>query len=413
MSISKLPALVAALALSLCAGWANAGTVRLNAGVSGDVTQRAFQGLIDDFHKAHPGIRVQASYIDVEDYRSQLPNWLAAQAPDLITWSAGERLSYYVRRGLIDDISDLWQKNSWAQPFAASASAVQVDGRFYGLPYMTYSWGLHYRKDLFARAGIASEPKTWPQFLQACRQLRSIGVAPVIAGGKDNWNISIWFEYLNLRINGHDFNMALTAGQVPYTDPRIRRVFETWKAAMDAGCFADNLNSYDYSSAQVPLYNGKAAMVLMGTFITAGFPAAVKDKMGYMQFPKVDPSIPFAENAPTDTFNIPARAANKADARVFLTFAARPENQAKFVRALATLAPHAGAAAPADATGQTSLAILGSAQGRLSQIYDRDTIKEMAEIGMRGMQEFVAKPERIDTILVRLERERKRIYRQP
>jgi len=45
--------------------------------------------------------------------------------------------------------------------------------------------------------------------------------------------------------------------------------------------------------------------------------------MGFFPFPQIDPAIGMAEDAPMDTINIPAKAANKKDARKFLEFMAR------------------------------------------------------------------------------------------
>ena len=59
------------------------------------------------------------------------------------------------------------------------------------------------------------------------------------------------------------------------------------------------------------MYNGKAAMYLMGNFITPNFPAELDGKMDFFQFPVIDPSIPMSEDAPMDTLHIPSKAKNK------------------------------------------------------------------------------------------------------
>ena len=46
-----------------------------------------------------------------------------------------------------------------------------------------------------------------------------------------------------------------------------------------------------------------------------------------------------------------------------------------------------------------------------AQYYDRDTDPDMAQEGLKGFQEFMAKPERRDQILERLEATRKRIFK--
>jgi multiple sugar transport system substrate-binding protein len=54
--------------------------------------------------------------------------------------------------------------------------------------------------------------------------------------------------------------------------------------------------------------------------------------------------------------------------------------------------------------------LLGSAD-KLSQYFDRDTSEDLALVAMKGFQEFMINPERIDDILRNIEPARKRIYR--
>ncbi len=53
------------------------------------------------------------------------------------------------------------------------------------------------------------------------------------------------------------------------------------------------------------------------------------DNLGFMPFPTINPDIPRAEEAPTDTIHIPAGAKNPEDAKLFLAFLARADVQTK------------------------------------------------------------------------------------
>ena len=201
--------------------------------------------------------------------------------------------------------------------------------------------GLFYRKDLFHKVGIADEPKTWDQFLDACKRLKAAGITPIAVGGRDAWTLAGWFDYLDLRLNGNVFHQQLMAGDVPYTDPRVKKVYTTWKSLIDAGYFIDNALSYDLDGAQPFLFQGKAAMMLMGTFIAAGFPPNVKQEMGYYRFPIIDPKVPTAEDGPVESLHIPTKAKNKADAHTFLAFVETPEMGAKLAEGPARCRPTA------------------------------------------------------------------------
>ncbi|TRX20141.1 extracellular solute-binding protein, partial [Trinickia caryophylli] len=381
---------------------ARAGTLNVNIAYKGGSQRAVWQSTFDEFKKAHPDIDVKVSFVDEEAYKVQLPNWLTTVAPDIVNWHDGERMAYYAKRGLFEDLSADWQKNGWNEMYASTKEASSYQGKQYAAPTVYYSWGMFYRKDLFQKAGIASEPKTWPEFLEACRKLKAAGIAPVAVGGRDAWTLAGWFDYLDLRLNGNAFHQQLMAGEVPYTDARVKKVYTTWKQLIDEHVFVDNALSYDLDAAQPFLFQGKAAMMLMGTFIAAGFPPNVKPEMGYFRFPIIDANVPTAEDGPVETLNIPARAKNKAEARAFLAFAETPAIGAKLAAGLGSLSANSKSPEPEDPVSKIGFQILSNTKGGIAQFYDRDMTKEMADEGMKGMQRFMAEPAKLDEILAQL-----------
>ncbi len=389
---------------------ASAGTLEMNVAFKGAGQRAVWTQVIDAFKKSHPGTDVKVSFIDEEAYKVQLPGWLTTAPPDLVTWHDGERMAYYAQRGLFDDLSGDWQKNGWNQTYASTKDASSYNGKPYAAPTVYYSWGMFYRKDLFQKVGIASEPTSWNAFLDACKKLKAAGITPIALGGRDAWTLAGWFDYLDLRLNGNAFHQKLMAGEIPYTDPRVKKVYTTWQQLLDAHYFVDNALSYDLDASQPFLYQGKAAMMLMGTFIAAGFPAEVKDKMGYFRFPIIDASVPTAEDGPVESLHIPAKAKNKADARAFLAFAETPAIGAQLANGLGSLSANNQSPPPDDPISRIGFQILSTTKGGIAQFYDRDMTKEMADEGMKGMQQFLADPSKLDSILAQLERTRQRIY---
>nr|WP_254699888.1 extracellular solute-binding protein [Trinickia violacea] len=394
------------------AGTADASTLSVNIAFKGASQRAVWQSVIDSFEKAHPGIDVKVSFIDEEAYKVQLPGWLTTVSPDVVNWHDGERMAYYAKRGLFDDLSGDWKKNGWDGMYASTKEASSYNGKQYAAPTFYYSWGLFYRKDLFQKVGIASEPKSWDQFMDACKKLKAAGITPIAVGGRDAWTLAGWFDYLDLRLNGNAFHQQLMAGDIAYTDPRVKKVYTTWKQLIDDGYFIDNSLSYDLDAAQPFLFQGKAAMMLMGTFISGGFPANVKQEMGYFQFPIINTSVPTAEDGPVETLNIPTKAKNKADARTFLAFVESPEIGSRIAIGMGSLSANSKSPEPDDPVAKIGFQILSNTKGGIAQFYDRDMTKEMADEGMKGMQQFVADPTKIDDVLAQLEETRKRIYQK-
>ena len=408
-SISRLSA-AAAAALLAGAVSAQAGTLVFNSNTSDPAPKAAFEALIAKFQEENPDVEVEFNVFDHEGFKTSVRNFLTSEAPDVITWFAGNRMKVFVDRGLLEDVSDLWEQEGLKDNMASTLSAMTIDDKQWGVPYAYYQWGVYYRRDLFEQVG-AEVPTTWEEFLEVCAKLEAAGITPITIGTKFLWTAGGWFDYLNIRLNGLPFHIELTDGKVPYTDDRVRAVFETWRELIDAGYFLDNHATYSWQEAQPFLFQGKAAMYLIGNFFVPFFPEDIADKMGFFQFPVINPDIPIYEDAPTDTLHIPAQAENKEDARRFLAFIARPDNQTALNEAIGNLPPHKDATVPDDPYLQAGFQMLSEAEG-LAQFYDRDTDPEMAKLGMQGFQEFMVKPDRLDSILNRLEKARQRIFKE-
>jgi multiple sugar transport system substrate-binding protein len=383
----------------------------INADQSDPAPRKALEELVEQFRKENPELDVKLNVFDKESYKTTLRNWLTGEPPDVIYWYAGERMKYFVDRGFLEDVSDVWAKGSAKQDMASTVESVTVGGKQYGVPYTYYHWGVFYRKDLFEKAGIAAPPKTWADLLSACKKLKESGVAPIVIGTKALWPAAGWFDYLDLRINGMDFHLSLMAGKTPYTDPKVKAVFDKWKEIIQPGYYIDNHAAYTWQESQPLLYQGKGAMYLIGNFIVPEFPAEVRDKMGFFQFPEITPGVGMFEDAPTDTIHIPSKAKNKDDARKFLSFMMRPEVQTKLNAAIKQVPTHKGSKPSEDPFLQAGYAMLSKAGGT-AQFYDRDTDPTMAQDGMTGFQEFMLNPDRADAVLSQLEAKRKQVFKQ-
>ncbi|CDT91133.1 putative ABC-type sugar transport system, periplasmic component [Vibrio coralliirubri] len=386
-----------------------AGTLVINSDASDPAPKEAWGEIINRFEKENPDITVKYNLYDHESYKTTIRNWLVTSPPDVVFWYAGNRMKAFVDRGLFEDVSDIWADNNMKQDFAAAAPAMTVQGKQFGVPYTYYQWGIYYRKDIFEQYGIA-EPKTWEDLKSASATLKENGVAPFAIGTKYLWTAAGWFDYINMRTNGLDFHIQLMEGKVPYSDERVKKTFANWAELVEPGYFLENHASYSWQEAQPFLYNGKAAMYLMGNFITPNFPAELDGKMDFFQFPVIDPSVPMSEDAPMDTLHIPSKAKNKEDARKFLEFVARAENQQLINEMLLQIPTNNKAKAKSDPFLDKGVAMLASSDGT-AQFYDRDTDPAMAKEGMKGFQEFMVHPERIDKILKKLDKVSKRTFK--
>jgi multiple sugar transport system substrate-binding protein len=297
-----------------------------------------------------------------------------------------------------------------AELHGPAVNLVTVDGKQYGVPYSYYQVGLYFRRDLLERAGVTEAPRTWHELRAACDKLRQSGVDAFAIGSKDLWPTAAWFDYLNLRTNGHAFHMDLMRGLIPYTNERVRTVFARWRELLDAGCFTKNHASVSWQESQSLLYQGKAAMMLIGNYIVPNFPAEVRDRMDFAPFPTIDPAVGRFEDAPMNSIHIPANARNKEDARRFLAYVLRADVQEAINKRVLLLPVNLKAEIADDRFLKKGQELLMQADA-FAQYFDRDTSEDLATVAMKGFQEFMINPGRLETVLETIERARRRIYR--
>jgi multiple sugar transport system substrate-binding protein len=390
---------------------ARAGPLVINANTSDPAPRAAFAAVVEQFASENPDIAVEVNYYDHESYKTAIRNWLTSAPPDIVMWFAGRRMRQFVKPGLLADVSDLYTAQQREAFTPAAIELVSEAGRQYGVPYSYYNWGIYRRLDLFD-AARAPAPDAWANLLAACDRLRASGVDPIAIGTRDLWPTAGWFDYINLRLNGLAFHRDVTTGGVSFHDVRLRAVFDKWRELLDRDCFNRNHAGLSWQDAQAMLFQGKAGMMLIGSFMVPNIPAELETRIGLTAFPVIDESVPRAEEAPMNSIHLPAGARNVGAAKRFLAFMMREDVQSAYNARMKAL-PANRRSTPASsrllAEGKT---LLESAAG-LSQFLDRDANEELARVAMGGFQEFMLAPDRLDTILDRIEATRLRLAGTP
>jgi multiple sugar transport system substrate-binding protein/raffinose/stachyose/melibiose transport system substrate-binding protein len=405
--------MIVSMVLGMFGAMALAEELVINSLRSDPVPKEALAAIVAKFQELHPEIEVKLNTTDMEGFKKSVRLWLASDnPPDVITWFAGNRAVFFIEKGLIMDITDVWEGAGLFEKFPKAFQSISFsDGKAYFLPDTYYWWAVYYRKSIFEKYNL-SEPKTWEEFLQVCATLKENDVTPISIGTKFRWTAAGWFDYLNMRVNGPEFHMDLMLGKVPYNDPRVLKVFEPWKQLLDNGYFLENAASYTWQEAVGFMARGEAAMYLMGQFILGTIPEEIQDDVDFFQFPVIDPDVPLGEDAPTDGYMIPAKAQNPEAAKLFLQFVASPEAQQIQVEMAGRIVP--SSEVPMDLYPPETQKGIQMMQGvdALAQFYDRDSNPEMADRGMDGFMEFWYRPDSIGQILDRLEKDRQRIYQE-
>lgn len=370
--------------------------------------KQGFEDAVAKFQEANPDMEIEVNITDREAHKTAIRNFLTAEAPDITAWYPGNRMGPFVDAGLFEDISDLWESEGLTESFASIMPTMTRDGKQWGVPYTFYQWGIYYRADILAEYDI-EPPQNWEELLAASATLKEADITPFTIGTKNFWTTGGVFDYLNLRINGYDFHNSLTAGEIPYSDPKVMEVFDHWKELIEPGYFIDNHATMSWQDALAPFVKGEAAMYVMGNFAVDAMKNAglTEEQIGYTPFPTINPDVERAEDAPADALFIPSAAKNKENARKFLAFIAQPKILTEWNKTIGQLPPNANSEVGESKFLQMGFETLSTAAG-LAQFYDRDAPAEMAKAGMEGFQEFMVKPDRLDDIIKRLDKVQER-----
>ena len=126
------------------------GNLKINLDTSNPAPRATMEALIAKFQAANPALNITTNVIDREAYKTQIRNFLSADAPDVLTWYAANRMKPYVEAGLLEDVSDMWADGTdIANELSSTKGALTVDGKQWGVPYTYYQLGIYYRKDIY------------------------------------------------------------------------------------------------------------------------------------------------------------------------------------------------------------------------------------------------------------------------
>lgn len=274
--------------------------------------------------------------IEMEGYSQMPAGYLNSgdQMPDLMYITPGYFLNSAAETGELTDLSDLWEQTGLVDLYPPSVTRLSdFDGKQYFLP-VGYQWsGIYYNTAVFDQYGI-EPPTTWDELMGAADTLVAAGVTPFALAGNDTWLTSLWFSYLNYRLNGPEFHQELMAGRVPYTDSRVQDVFQLWHWMFENGYFSKNAGAIDTLSALMSTIRGdggqiernKTAMILASPSFMDDLPAKFRGELDFVPFPTIDPSLPVGEVVVASGYMVPSGAPHRDEVLDFLAFVASEES---------------------------------------------------------------------------------------
>ncbi|MYR42370.1 extracellular solute-binding protein [Streptomyces sp. SID5910] len=136
-------------------------------------SQEYWDELAKSFEAKHPDVHVDVTVYSWNDVDRKVREMVdAGQAPDMAQIGA---YSDYAAKDLLYRADDVLSIPVQADFVSQLATAGQVHGVQYGLPFAASTRVLFYNKTLFAKAGV-TPPKTWDGLAEAAEALKAEGV---------------------------------------------------------------------------------------------------------------------------------------------------------------------------------------------------------------------------------------------
>ncbi|QBD76875.1 sugar ABC transporter substrate-binding protein [Ktedonosporobacter rubrisoli] len=282
-------------------------------GASGQITvwtwpdnDKTFAQTVPIFQKKHPNIKVnvQAFPNADTDYANKLLSALVSgSGPDVAMIEIGVIAKFKSKPGFVDLSQDPYKAKQYQDSYAKYAWDYVSDaqsGKIFALPKNTGPGAMFYRRDVFEKAGLPTEPeqvqallKDWDAFLQAGKKLSVAGKQWLISTPNQIFSTIVGEAGLshydakgNLQLDNPIIKTAMQYAQEAWNAGLISPFADftaEWGAALESGSIAThfwgnwlggNLKSvYAKDTAGkwgvtfAPAFNGKTAFDSGGDFI--------------------------------------------------------------------------------------------------------------------------------------------------
>jgi raffinose/stachyose/melibiose transport system substrate-binding protein len=283
-----------------------------------------------EFNTENPdGPQAATTFYENDAFKANLATAMqGGDPPDLFQSWGGGGLAQQVEAGQVRDLTDEIPEVI-EQISPGALEPYTIDGRVYGLPWSLGMIGIWYNTELFDEAGIAEEPATWSELLDAVQQLKDNDITPIALGGADKWPGHYWWTYPAMRLAGADAFAQAHESQ-SFDNPAFVQAGQMVEELVALDPFQEGFLAagYEQADGQAQLMgNGGAAMELMGHWAgqaqvdNAGLEGEDADaqhaRLGWFPFPAVeggagDPSealgggdgIAVGANAPDEVFDL-------------------------------------------------------------------------------------------------------------
>lgn len=249
-----------------------------------DPATQVFEQQLLDFQAANPNVKiVNESMTSVGDeFRTAVKtDFSTGNEADVTFFYTGADVKGIIEAGAVVSYEEVWESfPEVGKDISAGIldSVREFDGKVYALPMTGFYEGLFVNKSLFEQYNLEL-PTTWDNLLAAIEVLKENGVTPFAGPIAQSHYLIEHFILSEAGIEGHQ---NVLDGDIP----------ESWvngltniKELYDMGAFSEDALSMEIEASQNLFKQGKAAMILEGSWFIGGCDPALQEQMTVVPMP--------------------------------------------------------------------------------------------------------------------------------
>ena len=322
---------------------AMAGEVRITHSITGGAQKEALDGIIADFEKANPGIKIKQIVYDDDLYSDTglITQLKSSSPPEIYFQWAGAPLQRDAKEGFALDLTGAMGEGGWKDSFMPSAFSAQMGATSDGKPYLVpitldVTNVIWYNKQIFKDAGLAA-PKDWSALIDLTKKLAGAGQTPFVIGNQELWPLGNWASHIASRVvPPADYEAAFRL-EKPFNTPDFEKALTLIDELRQAGGFNKDIAGLGADPAMNTFFQGAAAMHPIGSWLVSSASELADKTFDYDEFntPLIDPAHPLKDSVigTLTGFAVGAKSANPQEAVTFLRFFTALENQVKWAEA--------------------------------------------------------------------------------
>jgi len=202
---------------------------------------------------------------------------VTAGNPPTAVQMLGFDITDWGKQGVVADLNDVASKEGWDKTVPAALQKFsKYNGKWIASPVNVHStnwvWG---NKEVLAKAGVTSEPKTWDEFMAAAQKVQKAGFIALAHGGQP-WQDATLFDGVAISTGGVDYyrKALIDLDQKTINSPTTEKVFQ--RMSQLRKLVDKDFSGRDWNVASGMVISGKAGFQMMGDWAKGEFINAKK-----------------------------------------------------------------------------------------------------------------------------------------